>query len=143
MLNLSFYSFLFFVNFFFLLQAPPDSECQRLTKNLNYINSWLICALLLFSPIGVQFTFNTFHLEDHHDYLLITENGSFVQPLRPPHRRRTALAHQRRALWQLQGPAPLHIWFLHLLRRFQHHIFRWGISWELTLRRAIIIPEGI
>ncbi|XP_038827831.1 CUB and sushi domain-containing protein 3-like [Salvelinus namaycush] len=30
---------------------------------------------------GVQFTFNTFHLEDHHDYLLITENGSFVQPL--------------------------------------------------------------
>lgn len=33
------------------------------------------------SPIGVQFTFNTFHLEDHHDYLLITENRSFVQPL--------------------------------------------------------------
>uniref|UniRef100_A0AAR2JXJ0 CUB and Sushi multiple domains 3a n=1 Tax=Pygocentrus nattereri TaxID=42514 RepID=A0AAR2JXJ0_PYGNA len=30
---------------------------------------------------GVQFIFNTFHLEDHHDYLLITENGSFVQPL--------------------------------------------------------------
>ncbi|TSK31354.1 CUB and sushi domain-containing protein 3 [Bagarius yarrelli] len=30
---------------------------------------------------GVQFNFNTFHLEDHHDYLLITENGSFVQPL--------------------------------------------------------------
>ncbi|TRY58017.1 hypothetical protein DNTS_034773 [Danionella cerebrum] len=30
---------------------------------------------------GVQFTFNTFHLEDHHDYLLITENGSFVYPL--------------------------------------------------------------
>uniref|UniRef100_A0A6Q2X490 CUB and Sushi multiple domains 3a n=1 Tax=Esox lucius TaxID=8010 RepID=A0A6Q2X490_ESOLU len=30
---------------------------------------------------GVQFTFNTFHLEDHHDYLLITENGSFIQPL--------------------------------------------------------------
>ncbi|KAG9478625.1 hypothetical protein GDO78_012335 [Eleutherodactylus coqui] len=30
---------------------------------------------------GVQFTFHTFHLEDLHDYLLITENGSFSQPL--------------------------------------------------------------
>ncbi|XP_028834623.1 CUB and sushi domain-containing protein 3-like isoform X3 [Denticeps clupeoides] len=30
---------------------------------------------------GVQFTFHMFHLEDHHDYLLLTENGSFVQPL--------------------------------------------------------------
>ncbi|XP_049586360.1 CUB and sushi domain-containing protein 3 isoform X3 [Syngnathus scovelli] len=30
---------------------------------------------------GVQFTFHSFHLEDHHDYLLITENGSFAQPL--------------------------------------------------------------
>ncbi|ERE50606.1 CUB and sushi domain-containing protein 1 [Cricetulus griseus] len=30
---------------------------------------------------GVQFSFHTFHLEDHHDYLLITENGSFTQPL--------------------------------------------------------------
>uniref|UniRef100_A0A8C6QR27 CUB and Sushi multiple domains 3 n=1 Tax=Nannospalax galili TaxID=1026970 RepID=A0A8C6QR27_NANGA len=30
---------------------------------------------------GVQFNFHTFHLEDHHDYLLITENGSFMQPL--------------------------------------------------------------
>ncbi|KAK2515249.1 hypothetical protein Q9233_014448 [Columba guinea] len=30
---------------------------------------------------GVQFTFYTFHLEDHHDYLLITENGSFTHPL--------------------------------------------------------------
>uniref|UniRef100_A0AAQ4NQP8 CUB and Sushi multiple domains 3a n=1 Tax=Gasterosteus aculeatus aculeatus TaxID=481459 RepID=A0AAQ4NQP8_GASAC len=29
----------------------------------------------------VQFTFYSFHLEDHHDYLLITENGSFAQPL--------------------------------------------------------------
>ncbi|KAF3840055.1 hypothetical protein F7725_018772, partial [Dissostichus mawsoni] len=29
----------------------------------------------------VQFTFYFFHLEDHHDYLLITENGSFAQPL--------------------------------------------------------------
>lgn len=29
----------------------------------------------------MQFTFHTFHLEDHHDYLLITENRSFTQPL--------------------------------------------------------------
>lgn len=35
----------------------------------------------LFSLQGVQFTFHSFHLEDHHDYLLITENGSFAQPL--------------------------------------------------------------
>ncbi|XP_070324528.1 CUB and sushi domain-containing protein 2 isoform X4 [Odocoileus virginianus] len=31
---------------------------------------------------GVFFTFHTFHLESGHDYLLITENGSFTQPLR-------------------------------------------------------------
>uniref|UniRef100_A0AAY4DQL8 CUB and Sushi multiple domains 2 n=1 Tax=Denticeps clupeoides TaxID=299321 RepID=A0AAY4DQL8_9TELE len=30
---------------------------------------------------GVQFTFHTFHLESPHDYLLVTENGSFSQPL--------------------------------------------------------------
>ncbi|KAM6972968.1 CUB and sushi domain-containing protein 3-like [Aplochiton taeniatus] len=30
---------------------------------------------------GVQFSFVSFHLEDHHDYLLVTENGSFLQPL--------------------------------------------------------------
>lgn len=32
-------------------------------------------------PTGVQFQFNSFHLEDQHDYLLVTENGSFLQPL--------------------------------------------------------------
>ncbi|XP_046324842.1 CUB and sushi domain-containing protein 2 isoform X5 [Marmota monax] len=31
---------------------------------------------------GVFFTFHTFHLESGHDYLLLTENGSFTQPLR-------------------------------------------------------------
>ncbi|XP_019343511.2 CUB and sushi domain-containing protein 2 isoform X1 [Alligator mississippiensis] len=31
---------------------------------------------------GVFFTFHTFHLENGHDYLLITENGSFTQPLK-------------------------------------------------------------
>ncbi|MEE6484219.1 hypothetical protein FKM82_013795 [Ascaphus truei] len=30
---------------------------------------------------GVFFSFHTFHLESGHDYLLITENGSFSQPL--------------------------------------------------------------
>uniref|UniRef100_A0A8C5DPG5 CUB and sushi domain-containing protein 3-like n=1 Tax=Gouania willdenowi TaxID=441366 RepID=A0A8C5DPG5_GOUWI len=30
---------------------------------------------------GVQFMFHSFHLEDLHDYLLLTENGSFAQPL--------------------------------------------------------------
>ncbi|XP_036410979.1 CUB and sushi domain-containing protein 2 [Megalops cyprinoides] len=30
---------------------------------------------------GVQFTFHTFHLESPHDHLLVTENGSFTQPL--------------------------------------------------------------
>uniref|UniRef100_A0A672UVJ0 CUB and Sushi multiple domains 2 n=1 Tax=Strigops habroptila TaxID=2489341 RepID=A0A672UVJ0_STRHB len=31
---------------------------------------------------GVFFTFHTFHLENGHDYLLITENTSFAQPLK-------------------------------------------------------------
>ncbi|XP_029427966.1 CUB and sushi domain-containing protein 2 isoform X2 [Rhinatrema bivittatum] len=31
---------------------------------------------------GVFFTFHTFHLESGHDFLLITENGSFAQPLK-------------------------------------------------------------
>uniref|UniRef100_A0A8C2E6P3 CUB and Sushi multiple domains 2 n=1 Tax=Cyprinus carpio TaxID=7962 RepID=A0A8C2E6P3_CYPCA len=30
---------------------------------------------------GVQFIFHTFHLESPHDHLLVTENGSFSQPL--------------------------------------------------------------
>lgn len=44
----------------------------------------LFLSLACYSLIplqGVQFTFHSFHLEDHHDYLLITENGSFAQPL--------------------------------------------------------------
>ncbi|PKU28168.1 cub and sushi domain-containing protein 2 [Limosa lapponica baueri] len=32
--------------------------------------------------LGVFFTFHTFHLENGHDYLLITENTSFAQPLK-------------------------------------------------------------
>lgn len=42
---------------------------------------YLINLIFLCLLIGVQFNFHTFHLEDHHDYLLITENGSFNQPL--------------------------------------------------------------
>lgn len=38
-------------------------------------------ASVLVSQTGVQFQFNSFHLEDQHDYLLVTENGSFLQPL--------------------------------------------------------------
>lgn len=33
------------------------------------------------TSVGVQFTFHTFHLESPHDHLLVTENGSFSQPL--------------------------------------------------------------
>lgn len=29
----------------------------------------------------MQLLFHTFHLEDSHDYLLITEDGSFVEPV--------------------------------------------------------------
>lgn len=51
-------------------------------SNTFYSNAIFI-TLLAFSFFfqGVQFTFHSFHLEDHHDYLLITENGSFAQPL--------------------------------------------------------------
>lgn len=50
--------------------------------------SWAASAVSPSSPrssgllAGVFFTFHTFHLESGHDYLLITENGSFTQPLR-------------------------------------------------------------
>lgn len=37
--------------------------------------------LFLSLSAGVQFTFHTFHLESPHDHLLVTENGSFSQPL--------------------------------------------------------------
>lgn len=41
----------------------------------------LVCSRCACLPAGVQFQFNSFHLEDQHDYLLLTENGSFLQPL--------------------------------------------------------------
>ncbi len=40
-----------------------------------------VCLSTYVSLTGVQFQFNSFHLEDQHDYLLVTENGSFLQPL--------------------------------------------------------------
>ncbi|ETE68909.1 CUB and sushi domain-containing protein 2, partial [Ophiophagus hannah] len=46
-------------------------------NNLNC--TWIIEAS---HGKGVFFTFHTFHLESGHDYLLITENGSFSQPLK-------------------------------------------------------------
>lgn len=58
-----------------------------LLKGLTLSLSVFLCIFLeiwnyfLFLLLGVQFIFHSFHLEDHHDYLLITENGSFAQPL--------------------------------------------------------------
>lgn len=54
--------------------------------NCNYTlyqseDSLLDCVSLSSCLTGVQFQFNSFHLEDQHDYLLVTENGSFLQPL--------------------------------------------------------------
>ncbi len=40
-----------------------------------------VCVCVHACLTGVQFQFNSFHLEDQHDYLLVTENGSFLQPL--------------------------------------------------------------
>lgn len=49
--------------------------------NCFHVNYVICGSNFIFFLIGVQFTFHTFHLEDHHDYLLITENGSFTRPL--------------------------------------------------------------
>lgn len=57
---------------------------MELEKSEAYSLQRSFCILIFFSYFshqGVQFTFHSFHLEDHHDYLLITENGSFAQPL--------------------------------------------------------------
>ena len=48
-----------------------------------------VCVSLSLSPphrlhlclSGVQMIFHTFHLESSHDYLLITEDGSFSEPV--------------------------------------------------------------
>lgn len=58
-------------------------QCGRplhvLTAGLRHLSP-PACGSVL--SAGVFFTFHTFHLESGHDYLLITENGSFSQPLR-------------------------------------------------------------
>lgn len=50
--------------------------------NAILLTCYTVLTLTLLSLAGVFFTFHTFHLESGHDYLLITENGSFTQPLR-------------------------------------------------------------
>lgn len=62
------------------LAGWADKSTQILLVSWIIIGG-LISLLVCLFPTGVQFNFNSFHLEDHHDYLLITENGSFVQPL--------------------------------------------------------------
>lgn len=63
-----------------------DTGSQMFVQILSCI--WAASAISLCHPdpsgllAGVFFTFHTFHLESGHDYLLITENGSFSQPLR-------------------------------------------------------------
>uniref|UniRef100_A0A8B9KMC1 CUB and Sushi multiple domains 3a n=1 Tax=Astyanax mexicanus TaxID=7994 RepID=A0A8B9KMC1_ASTMX len=48
----------------------------------GYYKDSLSCEWVIEAEPGrVRFTFYAFHLEDHHDYLLLTENGSFAQPL--------------------------------------------------------------
>lgn len=47
---------------------------------LIYLSTVTTVCVCVFQT-GVQFQFNSFHLEDQHDYLLATENGSFLQPL--------------------------------------------------------------
>lgn len=52
---------------------------KQTSKDFLSVVRPLVCVLV--SLTGVQFQFNSFHLEDQHDYLLVTENGSFLQPL--------------------------------------------------------------
>lgn len=68
----------------FCLREIADTEHLGFSCFSNTAGSLIfvyICPSVLFLLTGVQFSFHTFHLEDHHDYLLITENGSFTQPL--------------------------------------------------------------
>lgn len=48
---------------------------------IHDISLLFMSVSLSLNLIGVQFQFSSFHLEDQHDYLLVTENGSFLQPL--------------------------------------------------------------
>ena len=53
-----------------------QTEWNKL-KIISLLSVYCLCVSLT----GVQFQFSSFHLEDQHDYLLVTENGSFLQPL--------------------------------------------------------------
>lgn len=75
------YSYFFLI--FFML-------CTTLSISVRFILTPILPHSLQFpnvptsvcvSRAGVQFQFHSFHLEDQHDYLLVTENGSFLQPL--------------------------------------------------------------
>ncbi|KAI1243579.1 hypothetical protein IHE44_0001210 [Lamprotornis superbus] len=76
------------------VREPGSLDCIKVAGTMLYVVEMLEDLVEQFYPqyffpvfcaleadLGVQFTFYTFHLEDHHDYLLITENGSFTQPL--------------------------------------------------------------
>lgn len=60
-------------------------RAQTMSDNLSAVIGRIACqsssGLFLSLSAGVQFTFHTFHLESPHDHLLVTENGSFSQPL--------------------------------------------------------------
>lgn len=65
---------------------PTDRHSQMFAQIPSCIRTLATISICHPDPsgllAGVFFTFHTFHLESGHDYLLITENGSFSQPLR-------------------------------------------------------------
>lgn len=60
--------------------SQGEERCFGTTGCQRRAAGWV--HLCFSSPAGVFFTFHTFHLENGHDYLLITENTSFAQPLK-------------------------------------------------------------
>ena len=48
--------------------------------------------------------------------------------------------HQRRTLWKLHRPGPLHLRFLYVLRRLQHHLLRYS-TWRSLGRRGLSVPS--
>lgn len=82
------YAYIMFFNLFLLWSycqmIHTDYTCSWRSSQLR-INVFPVCSFSLcvvcVCQTGVQFQFNSFHLEDQHDYLLVTENGSFLQPL--------------------------------------------------------------
>lgn len=58
------------------LRGPESTE-----QGFSVCDRWLLISSETSLPSGVQLVFHTFHLEDSHDYLLITEDGSFTDPV--------------------------------------------------------------